>query len=366
MHAAGAPCPTLVIDARSLPTERPALLTTLGLIRRQLTAADCGHVLKFALVAPSTAQGADLDYQFIQALPDGPDSFDLRGSCGHSLLGAAVAAADSGMLPDLAPGQLIRVHVLNNGDRVTCEVERAFGDAVLFTARFEYNPPRAAGDLLLTSEPLTLLDVPGLDTPEREVPGLIPSECVPVSLVSTGNPYVFVDGTLVGAARPEALFAGGDRLLARLGQIRAAAAALLGWPSAGAFPKIAAVLPSGEPGGIAVRAVSVPSWHPTLALTGSVCLAAAINIPYTVPWLAARSANRTAGAVAIHTAGGRWPVSVAMVTDDARPRVAEVVVGHRKVTRHGALPIELPAHLFSSLDPVPAPPVTSIPREDAA
>jgi 2-methylaconitate cis-trans-isomerase PrpF len=343
VYAAGAPCPSLVMDARSLPRELPAMLAVLGLTRRQLAETGHGNVLKFATIEPSSEPDADLDYRFIQALPDGPDRFDLRGSCGHSLLCAAVASADGGMAPDLAAGRRIRVRVLNNGDRVTCAVESADPEAVRFTARFEYAQPRPVGDLLLTGEPLTLLDVPDLD-----VPGLPATRRIPVSLISTGNPYVFVDGALVGAPTAKALFTGGDVLLTRLVRIREAAAALLGWPPSGPFPKIAAVLPSGQPGGVAVRAVSVPSWHPTLALTGSVCLATAMNIAYTVPWLAARTAGQVADAVAIHTPGGRWPVSVAMLPGDGQPRVGEVVVGHRTVTRKGQLRINVPVHLRPS------------------
>ncbi len=348
IHAAGAPCPTLVIDARSLPREQSALLAALGLTRRWLAAAGGEHVLKFAMVEPSSQRGADLDYRFIQALPDSPDSFDLRGSCGHSLLGAAVAGADCGMLPNLDSGRPIRVRVLNNGDRVTCEVERTERHTVMFTARFRYVPARAAGELLLAGEPVTMLDVPGLD---------LPGERVPVSLVSTGNPYVFVDAALLGAPTAAALFAARGKLLGRLVRIRSAAATLLGWPPSGPFPKIAAVLPGEQPGSIAVRAVSVPSWHPSLALTGSVCLAAASSIPHTVPWLAARADGRVGNVVHVRTPAGRWPVAVSL-TDSSR--IAEVVVGHRKVTRYGALRIDLPARLR----PRPANPVPSPAKED--
>ncbi|GAA1332675.1 hypothetical protein GCM10009660_07490 [Catellatospora bangladeshensis] len=65
--------------------------------------------------------------------------------------------------------------------------------------------------------------------------------------------------------------------------MRVAGERLLGWPP-GVFPKIAALMPD-EGGAVAARAVSVPSWHPTLALTGAVCVAAAAAIPGTVPAL---------------------------------------------------------------------------------
>ncbi len=66
-------------------------------------------------------------------------------------------------------------------------------------------------------------------------------------------------------------------------RLRVAVCASQGWETFGAFPKIAAVLPQ-DGGGLYVRAVSVPSWHPTVALTGAICLGAAAGITGTVPW----------------------------------------------------------------------------------
>jgi 2-methylaconitate cis-trans-isomerase PrpF len=327
-YADGAPCPTLVLDARSLPREEPALLAALARARRHLDRAGHGHVLKIALIEPSPQPMFDLDYRFIQALPDSPDHFDLRGSCGHSMLGAAMASPAFRMAPQLARGRRTRVNVLNNGDRVVCETEEVSGGTADFTVCYRYTPPKAVDRLLLTGEPRTTLDVDGQVT---------------VSLVSTGNPYVFVDAVTVGAPTVTGLFAAGPELLDRLVRIRMAAAALLGWPAGGAFPKVAAVLPDGS-GGIAVRAVSVPSWHPTLALTGSVCLAAASRIAGTIPWLAARAGGADAAA-SVHTPGGRWPVSVTTAVHAGVPHLAEVSIGRRRVTSYGAIRIQLPARL---------------------
>lgn len=320
-YVEGAPCPTLVLDARSLPREEPALLAVLAEIRQELIRADYGHVLKIALIAPSTKPRFDLDYRFIQALPDG--GFDLRGSCGHSMLGAALASPGYQMGPAPAPGIRTRVNVLNNGDRVTCEAEEVNQDRAMFTARFRYSPARAVHRLLLTGDPQTSLDVDG--------------RLIPVSLVSTGNPYVFVDAASVGAPTVGELFVGGQELLDRLVRIRVAAATLLGWPATGAFPKVAAVLP--DDGVIAVRAVSVPTWHPTLALTGSMCLAAASTITGTIPWRAAQGSTVTG----LRTPGGRWPVSITAAMRDGVPHLAEVSVGRRQVTSYGSL--ELPVRL---------------------
>lgn len=311
------------MDARALPRSPSALLVALSGVRKQLTLTGGGHVLKLALIEPSPAPDADLDYRFVQALPDRLDHFDLRGSCGHSILGAALASVDYGMVPKPAAGQQIRIRVLNNSDRVVCELEQHGPGAASFTVRFRYEPPRPASQLLLEGKARSVLDVDG--------------EQVAVSLVSAGNPYVFVDGASVAAAGGEELFAGGPEMLGRLLRIRAVAAERLGWSPAGAFPKVAAVVPAGPAGGVAVRAVTVPGWHPTLALTGSVCLAAATKVAHSIPWLAARACGEPGDSIELQTPGQRWPVAVTTVSSDGHLQLAEITIGHRQVVRYGAL-----------------------------
>ncbi|MCY0952986.1 PrpF domain-containing protein [Streptomyces sp. H27-S2] len=293
-YAAGSPCPTFVLDAARLPREETALLVHLAEARRYLASAGGAHVLKIALVEPSAHPMFDLDYRFVQALPGAADQFDLRGSCGHSILSAVVAAARSGMLERLVPGVRIRVNVLNNGDSVVCEVDGVERDGVRFTVAFVQPRPVPFTELLPTGLPRTVLDTGG----ERHE----------VSMVASANTYAFVDARTLGIADTAALFGAGDGLLARLELIRGAAADLLGWPRDGAFPKIAAILP-GEDGGLSARAVTVPGWHPTIALTGAVCLGTAVRIPHTVPWRIAREQGAPDGLVDITTPGGRTAVA---------------------------------------------------------
>lgn len=131
------------------------------------------------------------------------------------------------------------------------------------------------------------------------------------------------------------LFAGGPALFGRLERIREAAARLFEWAPDGAFPKIAVVVPDG-PGRIAARAVTVPGWHPTLALTGAVCLGAASCIPDTIPWLAAREAGCPDGHVDILTTGGSTAVTATTRTGDGRTELAWVAVGNKTVRFHGS------------------------------
>ncbi|AZQ74167.1 PrpF domain-containing protein [Streptomyces abikoensis] len=329
-YASGSPCPTVVLDAGLLGPDEEAMRRDLTAVRRYLTEAGGSHVLKIALVRPSEHPMFDLDYRFVQALPGGPDRFDFRGSCGHSILSAVVAAARSGMLPKLTPGGRVRVNVLNNGDSVVCEVDAVDRDEVRFTVYFVQPGGVAVSRLLLTGEARTELAVDEGN--------------VTVSLVSSGNAYAFVDARQLGIADHTALFSAGSELFDRMARIRAAAAAHLGWSPEGAFPKIAAIVPM-EPGRLAARAISVPSWHPTIALTGAVCLGAATRVPGTIPWAMAREQGRADGLIDITTPGGDTAVTATTLETAGEPALTWVGVGRKRVVFQGSFVLEPLAHL---------------------
>ena len=318
--AEGAPCPTLVLNGAALPVGGEPLLDRLAGIRSGLSTAGRGLILKNALIQPSEHPLFDLDYRFVQSLPGGFDQFDLRGSCGHSILAAVDVAARAGMIPPLARGDRIRVNVLNNGDNVVCEVNEVSAERTRFTAHFLCNPPKPFADLLMVGEPVTEVAVGRLT--------------VPVSLVSMGNPYLFVAATDLEVGTRDELFADDPALFDLMLRLRLAVCEQRGWSPGGAFPKVAALLPQSF-GTIAARAISVPSWHPTLALTGATCLAAALGIEGTVPWRLLRSTGHQGGMVGIDTPGGQVRV-VAQVRGTAdRPELAWVSVGDKQVSYQG-------------------------------
>lgn len=323
-YAEGAPCPTLVLDREKFPDSEDKIRDALVLARRWMTDVGAGSVLKIALIGRSSHPLFDLDYQFVQALPTGLDQFDFRGSCGHSILASVLVATRTGWLSRLSPGDRIRVNVLNNGDNVVAEVDEASRDTTSFTVYFLYQPERRLGELLMTSEPTTLLDVD--------------DSKLTVSLVSAGNPYVFVRASDLNVHSKKALFADDPELFATLVRIREAAAAVLGWPAGGAFPKVA-VVGHFDPGQLAVRAVSVPHWHPTLALTGATCLGASTVIAGTIPAALAEQAGCRFGEVALDTPGGVSRVSVGASGPDPADRVAWVSVDRKVVRSLGALVI---------------------------
>ncbi|MFG2642460.1 PrpF domain-containing protein [Streptomyces sp. NPDC048370] len=323
-----APGPTLVVEVEHLPPGALAVAGELTALRAHLARTPYARVNKIALYGPSARLDSHpaprldshpaprldshpaprldsrsgprldshpdsrpdahpesdpaLDYRFVQALPGG--AFDFRAGCGHSLLACVVAAA--------RPGP-VTVHALTTGDLVRCTPEASGGTTLRFL-----RAPTAPGTLP-TGRPVDVLDVLG---------------GVPVTLVRYGNPYVFVDARHLGVRTARALFGAGDDVRRPLLALRAHAARLLGHDERSALPKIAAF--AAEDGALAVRALTVGGWHPRLALTGAVALAAAGALPGTVvPDLAGRP---------VRTPGGR----TVSVSADAH----HVAVRHKRAT----------------------------------
>ncbi|MBA2810470.1 hypothetical protein E0500_024510 [Streptomyces sp. KM273126] len=335
-RAHGTPCPTAVVDARTLPEAEPELLARLTELRATLVDNGASDVLKNALVQPSRHPLFDLDYRFVQSLPDRLDSFDLRGSCGHSILAAVEAAARTGMIQPLVPGCRVRVNVLNNGDNVVCETEETSDGGTRFTAHFLCSPPRPVRELLITGDAVTGIPFEG--------------RMVPVSLVSMGNPYIFVHADELGVPTVDELFADDLVLFDRMTRLRRAVCEAQGWDTGGAFPKVAALLPD-VLGTLAVRAISVPSWHPTVALTGATCLAAGAAIEGTVPHLLSGHTEQSpSGMLALRTPGATIRVSARTTGGPHDRRLAWVSVAEKQVDYRGRF---LPARTSQELSWLP-------------
>ncbi|OLB81957.1 MAG: hypothetical protein AUI14_01455 [Actinobacteria bacterium 13_2_20CM_2_71_6] len=323
--AEGAPCPTLVLTADLLPQDEAELVKVLGQARQWLCDNNASKIMKFAVVARSQHPLFDLDYRFVQCLPGPEPRFDLRGSCGHSILASVLVASRLGWLPKLAPDQRVRVNVLNNGDHVVCEVDNVDRSSAAFTVHFLHSPLTRLRDLLVTGSPTADLAYPGGG--------------IQVSLVSSGNPYVFVDAGELGVRSEKELFAHDPALFDVLTQIRRSAALHLGWDPAGAFPKVAA-LGAFTPGRLSARAISVPSWHPTLALTGASCLAAATSIKGTIPHALAEQAGCPEHHISIDTPGGSTAVSAQTTGTDLDDSLKWISVAGKVARFTGEVVIE--------------------------
>jgi 2-methylaconitate cis-trans-isomerase PrpF len=133
-----------------------------------------------------------------------------------------------------------------------------------------------------------------------------------------------------------------------LTEIRAAAAARLGWPIDGAFPKVAA-LASFRPGVISVRALSVPKWHPSLALTGTTCLGAAARIEGSIAHSLGEHQNDAA--LEIETTSGNTAVSTSVLPGPHGPLLGWASVSRKVARFQGAISItNLPNYVLKEAE----------------
>ncbi|WP_158895085.1 PrpF domain-containing protein [Amycolatopsis anabasis] len=324
-HAHGSPSSTLVLTADSLPAGEAELSAALGDATGWLARQGLDHITKIALVTPSAHPLFDIDYRFVQVLPGERTRFDFRGSCGHSVLSSVVVASRLGWVGKLAPEHRVRVRVRNNDDHVVCEVDESVRNRTTFTAHFLNHPAVRLESLLPLGT--TTTDLPYDDGGIR------------ISGVSVGNPYVFLAAEDLGVHTEDELFADNEKLFDTMSRIRRSAATSYGWPVDGAFPKVAAVLPAGDQA-VAVRAISVPSWHPTLALTGAVCLGAASKIRGTIPFKLAGAAARPGNPLEIRTKGGVTVAAASVSGNEPDSELSWVSVPEKAVTFTGAITID--------------------------
>ncbi len=260
---------------------------------------------KVAILRKSDRPDADVDYTFAQVSVD-KAVVSYGGNCGNISSGVGPFAIEKKLVPALEGSTLVRIYNTNTGKVIQEEVPTANGQ-VLYDGDFGIagvpgtaaplklkfvDPAGTLGKgLLPTGNAVDLLEVPGHGWTE-------------VSLVDAANPLVFVKASdlgLTGTEFPEAIN-GEPELLRLLETIRGLAAMKLGlcstpeeaaWVTPG-LPKMTLVAPpadyttssgeavKGDQVDLVARMMSMQKTHPSYAMTGAMCTAAAAAVPGTL------------------------------------------------------------------------------------
>lgn len=281
--------------------------------RRQLNGIGGGSstTSKVAIVARSRREGIDVDYTFVQVglSEDGEGKVDFSGNCGNMASGVGPFAVDEGLVgfeEGLREGEVV-VRIFNtNTQRVIEETVlvdeegRAMeeGDFSMPGVKGAGSPIKVAfiepagsmtGRLFPSGKRQEWLEV-------RPTGGLVPF-AVRASLIDAANPFVFVDS----ATLPELYHQLGpedERSLTMIEAVRREAAVRMGLATSvlesslvRGTPKIAVLSTPrvradesllGAGPDIEVTSFSMGKLHPSLQLTGAVCLSAAVSLPRTV------------------------------------------------------------------------------------
>ena len=260
---------------------------------------------KVAILRKSDRPGADVDYTFAQVSVD-KAVVSYGGNCGNISSGVGPFAIEKKLVPALEGSTLVRIYNTNTGKVIQEEVPTSEGQvkyegdfriagvpgtAAPLKLRFVDPAGTLGKGLLPTGNPVDVLEVPGRGPVE-------------VSLVDAANPLVFVraaDLGLGGTELPDAINGDPD-LLRLLETIRGLAAVKLGlcstpeeaaWVTPG-LPKMTLVAPSQEyttsagekvqadQVDLVARMMSMQKTHPSYAMTGAMCTAAAAAVPGTL------------------------------------------------------------------------------------
>lgn len=260
---------------------------------------------KVAILRKSDRPDADVDYTFAQVSVD-KAVVSYGGNCGNISSGVGPFAIEKKLVPALEGSTLVRIYNTNTGKVIQEEVPTSEGQvkyegdfriagvpgtAAPLKLRFVDPAGTLGKGLLPTGNPVDVLEVPGRGTVE-------------VSLVDAANPLVFVkavDLGLTGTELPDAIN-GDPELLWLLETIRGLAAVKLGlcstpeeaaWVTPG-LPKMTLVAPPREyttsageevladQVDLVARMMSMQKTHPSYAMTGAMCTAAAAAVPGTL------------------------------------------------------------------------------------
>ena len=273
----------LAADLPADPGERDdLLLRVMGAPdERQIDGIGGGHPLtsKVAVVGPSADDRADVDYLFLQVVPDRAIVTGAQ-TCGNLLAGVGPFAVERGLVPAAGPVTDVRIRMVN---------------PVVSLARARVPTPggrvRYDGDTVMAGTPFPAAPIelafPGDDRPlfptgrrADEVAG------IEVTCVDAGMPVVLVraaDLGLAGDETPETLEAD-PGLRARIEAVRIGAGAAMGLGDVRdtTVPKVT-ILSAARSGGTLTTRTFIPHRvHAAIGVLGAVSVAAGVLAPDTV------------------------------------------------------------------------------------
>ena len=247
---------------------------------------------KVAIVKKSDRPDADVDYTFAQVSVDKP-LVSYKGNCGNISSGVGPFAIEKGLVEAKDGVTPVRIYNTNTGKIIIADVHTSDG-TVEYEGDFAIAgvPGTAAPIKLKFVEPAGTLGNGLLPTGNAvdtlDVPGFGP---VQVSIVDAANPLVFVkaaDLGLTGRELPDELNADAEKL-ELLEKVRGLAAVKLGlitdytrsaWDTPG-IPKMTFVAEAADyvTADLLSRMMSMQKTHPSYAMTGAMCTAAAAVVP---------------------------------------------------------------------------------------
>lgn len=272
---------------------------------------------KVAMLSRSDDDWADIDYFFAQVSVE-DRLVDFKPTCGNILTGVGPAALEMGLIDPAGPQTDVRIRAVNTGARVLARIRTPDGGVT-------YDGDTAIDGVPGTAAPVELnfMDVAGSSTGAFLPTGNLTDEVggISVTCMDVAMPMVIAraaDFGLTGHESRDELDANRD-FFAAMEAVRLEAGQLMGLGdcSRSVTPKFGLLAPADAPGHIVTRYFMPWSTHPTMAVTGSQCLASCALTPGTVADGMMERPNEVPSKVVLHHPMGAMQVMIDYELDDA-------------------------------------------------
>ena len=229
---------------------------------------------KVAILSPSSLDDFDVDYFFAQVSVE-DKTVDFKPTCGNILSGVGPAAIEMGMVKPVAPKTQVRIHAVNTGAKVTALVHTDGKDVI-------YHGDHGIDGVPGTAAPIGLnfMEVAGSSTGHFLPTGKLRDKIdgIEVTCMDVAMPMVIAraqDFGLTGYESIDELNANRE-FFAQMEKIRIQAGALMGMGDVtkSVTPKFGLLAKAQHGGTVSTRYFMPWSAHPTMAVTGSQCMAA--------------------------------------------------------------------------------------------
>ena len=288
---------------------------------------------KVAMLSASEDDWADIDYFFAQVSVEDA-KVDFKPTCGNMLSSVGQAALEMGLMKATDPVTEVRIRAVNTGARVMARVETP-GGIVTYDgdARIDGVPGTAA------PVELNFMDVAGSSTGAFLPTGNLTDQIdgIDVTCMDVAMPMVLAraaDFGLTGHESREELDAN-EAFFSAMEAVRLQAGELMGMGdcSQSVTPKFGLLAPADGPCHITVRYFMPWKTHPTVAVTGSQCMASCALTPGTVADGMMDIPDETPVTLALHHPMGEMDVVIdyEMSDDGFQHKSAGVVRTGRKL-----------------------------------
>lgn len=237
---------------------------------------------KVAILSKSPDCWADIDYFFAQVSVQ-EKSVDFKPTCGNILSGVAAAAIEMGLYPAKKGDTKVRIRALNTGARITSIIQTD-GQNVIYDGQAEIDGMSETASPVV----LTFKNVVGSSTGALLPTGSFINEIdgIAVTCMDVAMPMVIARAESFGLTGYE-LTKSLDRnssFFSRMEAVRLKAGIMMGMGDVqnSVIPKFGLVARATNGGTIAARYFMPWSTHPTMAVTGSQCIASCVLTPGTV------------------------------------------------------------------------------------